>query len=68
MILLLLKDKEKEYYKISGYKLEKSLVIKRNDGMLVELKEDERLHFLEIKADNLLAEDDYIWEYFQLKK
>ncbi len=32
--------KEKEYYKISRYKLEKDLIVKRNDGKLEELKKD----------------------------
>ena len=64
----LLYSKEKEYYIISGYRPETEISFKRNDGKLIEVNKDDRLHFLEIKADNLLDKEDYIWEYFQLQQ
>lgn len=64
----LLYSKEKEYYRISGYKPKTKFNFKRNDGQLIEINKDDRLHFLEIKADNLLEQEDYIWEYFQLQQ
>lgn len=60
--------KENKYYKTSGFILGKDITLKRNDGQISKLKQGDRLHFLEIKGDNLLIENDYIWEYFQLQK
>ncbi|MFW6001532.1 MAG: hypothetical protein ACOCQE_04085 [Halanaerobium sp.] len=64
----LLYSREKKYYKITGYQPKENFTIERNDGKLIEIKEDELLHFLEIKAETLVKEDDYIWEYFQLQQ
>jgi len=59
---------ENKYYKTSGFILKKELILKRNDGQINRLKKGDRLHFLEINRDNLLIENDYIWEYFQMQK
>lgn len=64
----LLYSKDKEYYLISGYKPKTEISLKRNDGQLIKINKEDRLHFLKIKADTLLNQGDYIWEYFQLQQ
>lgn len=64
----LLYRKEKKYYIISAHNPRTDIILRRNDGQLVEFEENDRLHFLKIKAENILTETDYIWEYFQMQQ
>lgn len=64
----LLYRKENKYYIISVYNPRTDIKLRRNDCQLVEFKENDRLHFLKIKAENILRETDYIWEYFQMQQ
>ncbi|MGM0411636.1 MAG: hypothetical protein ACQEQF_12855, partial [Bacillota bacterium] len=56
----------KHYYSTTGYKAIEDFTITRNDGLKEEIKGGENLHFLKINKENILKEDDYIWEYFLL--
>lgn len=61
-------QKENKYSQIAGYILKEELKLRRDDGQLVQLQKGDRLHFLKVKPEELAAENDFIWEYFQLQK
>lgn len=59
---------EKKYYEVEGYVPKESFYIERNDGRKVEITAADKLHFLNIKSNNLMKEKDFIWEYYLLQK
>jgi hypothetical protein len=59
---------DNKYSQISGYLLKEKIKLKRDDGQLIELQKGDRLHFLKIKQEKLVEENDIIWEYFQMQK
>jgi hypothetical protein len=59
---------EQEYYKVKGFIPQESFYIKRNDGIEAEITEEDRIHFLSVKDNNLLKEKDFIWEYYLIGK
>ncbi|MGM0369924.1 MAG: hypothetical protein ACQEP9_05870 [Bacillota bacterium] len=61
-------QREDKYVTVSGYSPKEEFAIERNDGEVEEIKEDDRLHFIQIKEDKLVQTDDYIWEYFLLQE
>jgi hypothetical protein len=61
-------QREDKYVTVSGYSPKEEFAIERNDGEVEEIKEDDRLHFIQMKEDKLVQTDDYIWEYFLLQE
>jgi len=59
---------EKEYYRVTGFVPQESFYIKRNDGIKAKIIEEDRIHFLYVKDNNLLKEKDFIWEYYLMEK
>ncbi|MGM0548856.1 MAG: hypothetical protein ACQER0_06230 [Bacillota bacterium] len=59
---------ENKYSQISGYLLKEEIKLTRDDGQILELQKGDRLHFLKIKQEELVEENDLIWEYFQMQK
>ncbi|MGM0502739.1 MAG: hypothetical protein ACQERJ_09420 [Bacillota bacterium] len=61
-------SREEKYVRVRGYSSKGEFEITRNDGVVEKIKADDRLHFIEIKEDDLVEEEDYIWEYFLLQE
>ncbi|HMA60743.1 MAG TPA: hypothetical protein VKN64_10650, partial [Halanaerobiales bacterium] len=59
--------KEKYYYKITGYKPLQEFSIRRNDDIIETIRTKDTLHYFQLKTNNLLDSDSYLWEYFILK-
>jgi len=60
--------KKEEYYnQITGYKPLQEFSIERNDSIIETIKTNDTLHYYQLKTNNLLDNDIYLWEYFILK-
>lgn len=57
-------EKNKFYYEIKGYKTTENFSIERNDGVYEEIKKNNIIHFFQLNTQNLIQENNYIWEYF----
>jgi len=63
----LIYKKEKYYYEIKGYKATENFSIRRNDGFIEEIKKDDIVHFFQLNNQNLIQDNNYVWEFFKLK-
>ena len=59
-------QKEEKYYLSRGFKAKNNFELIRNDGLQEEIRAGEKIHFLKIKAAELIKEEDYLWEYFEI--
>ena len=60
-------SRTEKYYSIKGYIPQREFSLRRNDGVKEKITKNDKLHFLSFHREELLQEEDYIWEYFLLE-
>lgn len=60
--------KEEKYYNIYGYEIKENFSIIKDDGTEEIISSTDKIHFLELKKEKLINDDDYLWEFFLLNE